>query len=76
MCFFCHKPGHIARVCPSGQRKPKPGQRGQQKVRQVAEEGTTDESNTKDNQADNNESDNEFQIYVAQADIDFYNTDF
>ena len=76
LCFFCHKPGHIARVRLNRQRKPRPKQRGQWKIRQVVEESTVDKSSAKGNQADEDDSDDEFQVDAAQVDIDTYDMGF
>ena len=76
LCYFCHKPGHIAKVCPNRQRKSKTTQNRPQKVRQLTEESVDDESDTEGNLADNDKSNDKFQIDVTQIDINSYNTDF
>ena len=76
LCYFCHKPRHIAKVCPNRQKKSKTTQNRPQKVRQLTEESAEDKSDTEGNLANNDKSDDEFQIDVTQTDINSYNMDF
>ncbi len=76
LCFFCHKPGHVAKACPNRARRGKPGQKVPQKVRQVSNkdiESNTEETETEDDKEERSNS--ELQVEVIQADIDPYNID-
>ena len=77
LCFFCHKPGHVARACPNRARRGKPGRKVARKVRQVSNkdiESSAEETETGDDEEES--SDNELQVEVIQADMDSYDTDF
>ena len=77
LCFFCHKPGHVARACPNRVRRGKPGRKVARKVRQVSNkdiESNTEETETEDEEEES--SDSELQVEVIQADMDSYDTDF